>query len=85
MRAVESNAPEGRVAQAPGIRGGCVYGLGRNARIAARPRIRGGPERQAGAPSRPGIPSIPLRSAALELSASCVREGFPPAPRRGSV
>ena len=32
MYAAESNAPEGRGTQAPGIRGGYVYGLGRNAR-----------------------------------------------------
>ena len=31
------------------------------------------------------IPAIRPRSAALELSASCVRAGFPPAPRRGRV
>ena len=35
-------------------------------------------------PKRPKSPIRP-RSAALELSASCVRAGFPPAPRRGRV
>ena len=35
-------------------------------------------------PKRPN-PLSPLRSTAMELSASCVRERFPPAPRRGSV
>lgn len=32
MYAAESNAPEGRDAQAPDLRGGRAYGLGRNAR-----------------------------------------------------
>lgn len=85
MYAAESNAPEGRGAQAPVLRGGYVYGLGRNAWIAGRPRMRGGAKRPADAAQAPEPPETPLRSTALELSASCVRAGFPPAPRRGRV
>ena len=36
MYAAESNAPEGRGAQAPDLRGGRVYGPGRNAGAAGR-------------------------------------------------
>ena len=36
MYAAESNAPEGRDAQAPDLRGGRVYGPGRNAGAAGR-------------------------------------------------
>ena len=53
-----------------------------------RRREPGGPARRPGAPKPPpfrGIPSVPLRFTAPELSASCARERFPPAPRRGSV
>ena len=72
MYAAESNVPEGRDAQAPDLRDIRVYGPGRNARAAGRG--------EAPARCRP-----PLRSTALELSASCARAGFPPAPRRGRV
>ena len=72
MYAAESNAPEGRGAQAPDLRGGCVYGHGPGR--SARPMP----------PFPPRIPR-PLRFTALELSASCARAGFPPAPRRGRV
>ena len=94
MYAAESNAPEGRGAQAPDLRGGCVYGHGPRRCGAAAPMgrgetpgLRGGPHAGRGeAPADAALPpETPLRSAALELSASCVREGFPPAPRRGSV
>ena len=70
MYAAESNAPEGRDAQAPDLRGGRVYGPGQNAWPMP--------------PKRPNPPIRP-RSAALELSASCVRAGFPPPGRRGRV
>ena len=79
MYAAESNAPEGRDAQAPVLRGGRAYGPGRNAGAAGRgeaPARRRPPARNH--PSRP-------RSAALELSASCVRAGFPHPGRRGRV
>ena len=82
MYAAESNAPEGRDAQAPDLRGGCVYGHG--SRRCVRPRMRGGAKRPADVAQAPETPPS-FRSAALELSASCVRAGFPPAPRRGRV
>ena len=83
MYAAESNAPEGRDAQAPDLRGGCVYGHG--SRRCVRPRMRGGAKRQPDAALPPASPPSAFRSTALELSASCVRAGFPPAPRRGRV
>ena len=46
--------------------------------------MRGGAKRQPDAAQAPEL-SIRPRSAALELSASCVRAGFPPAGRRGRV
>ena len=91
MYAAESNAPEGPGAQAPDLRGGCVYGHGPRRCGAAAPMgrgetpgPRGGAKRQPDAALPPSCPIRP-RSAALELSASCVRAGFPPAPRRGRV
>ena len=79
MYAAESNAPEGRDAQAPDLRGGRAYGPGRNAGAAGRGEAPGR--------CRPSvrIPSIRPRSAALELSASCVRAGFPHPGRPGRV
>ena len=47
-------------------------------------RMRGGAKRPADAAQAPE-PSIRPRSAALELSASCVRAGFPHPGRRGRV
>ena len=47
-------------------------------------RMRGGAKRQPDAAQAPE-PSIRPRSAALELSASCVRAGFPHPGRRGRV
>ena len=91
MYAAESNAPEGRGTQAPDLWGGCVYGHGRG--DAGRPRLWAGAKRRGrGArqnawpmpPSRPNRPPS-FRSAALELSASCVRAGFPPSGRPGRV
>ena len=41
MYAAESNAPEGRDAQAPDLRGGCVYGHGPRRCGAAAPMGRG--------------------------------------------
>ena len=41
MYAAESNAPEGRGAQAPVLRGGRVYGPGRNAGAAGRGKTPG--------------------------------------------
>ena len=83
MYAAESNAPEGPGAQAPDLRGGGVYGHGPRRCGAAAPMGRG----EAPGRCRPSVrtPSIRPRSAALELSASCVRAGFPPAPRPGRV
>ena len=46
------------------------------------PGLRAGAKRRPDAAQAPETPIRP-RSAALELSASCVRAGFPPAPRRG--
>ena len=59
MYAAESNAPEGRDAQAPDLRGGCVYGPGpsRNAWAPGAARMRGGAKRPADA----AIPSAPPR------------------------
>ena len=85
MEAVKPAAPEGRGAQAPGLRGGYACRARRNAGTAGRLRLWTGAKRQVGAPSRPKSPAVLLRSAALELSAACVRAGFPPAPRRGRV
>ena len=79
MYAAESNAPEGRGAQAPDLRGGCVYGHGPGP--PGRPACGAGRSASPMPPKRPN----PLRSTSLELSASCVRAGFPPAPRRGRV
>ena len=91
MYAAESIAPEGRDAQAPDLRGGCVYGHGPSRCGAAAPMgrgetpgLRGGAKRQPDA-ALPPEPSIRPRSAALELSASCVRAGFPHPGRRGRV
>ena len=92
MYAAESIAPEGRDAQAPDLRGGCVYGHGPRRCGAAAPMgrgetpgLRGGAKRQPDAALPPASPPSAFRSTALELSASCVRAGFPPAPRRGRV
>ena len=48
------------------------------------PGLRGGAKRQPDAAQAPETPIRP-RSAALELSASCVRAGFPHPGRRGRV
>ena len=77
MYAAESNAPEGPGAQAPDLRGGCVYGHGPR-------RCGAGRSARPTSPKRPKPPIRP-RSAALELSASCVRAGFPHPGRRGRV
>ena len=83
MYAAESNAPEGLDAQAPDLRGGCVYGPGpsRNAWAAGRSACGAGRSARPMPPFRPNRP----RFTALELSASCVRAGFPPAGRPGRV
>ena len=65
MYAAESIAPEGRDAQAPDLRGGCVYGHGprRNAGTAGRPCMRAGAKRQpdAALPPASPAPSAPPR------------------------
>ena len=67
MYAAESNAPEGPGAQAPDLRGGRAYGPGRNARIAGRPRMRGGAKRPADA----ALPPEPPPSASAPPRWSC--------------
>ena len=71
MYAAESNAPERRGAQAPDLRGVAPMGRGET------PGPRGEAKRLADAALPPETPPSP-RSAALELSASCVRAGFRP-------
>ena len=64
MYAAESIAPEGRDAQAPDLRGGCVYGHGPRRCGAAAPMGRGEtPGLRAGAKRPPdaAIPSAPPR------------------------
>ena len=55
MYAAESNAPEGRGAQAPDLRGGCVYGHGPGPGAA---RMRGGAKRPAVAALPPESPPL---------------------------
>ena len=66
MYAAESNAPEGPGAQAPDLRGGCVYGPGpsRNAWAPGAARMRGGAKRQPDAARIPAI-SLPLYRAGV--------------------
>ena len=61
------------------MRGGRAYGPGRNAGAAGRG------EAPVDAALPPASPPSAFRSTAPELSASCVRAGFPPAPRPGRV
>ena len=60
MYAAESNAPEGPGAQAPDLRGGCVYGYGSspNAWAPGAARMRGGAKRPADAALSPEPPAL---------------------------
>ena len=70
-----------------GRRSSCLYIVSwMRAVESAAPEASHAGRGEAPARCRPSaLPPETLRSTALELSASCVRAGFPPAPRRGRV
>ena len=77
-RAEGGRAPEAAVLLFGGVPEG-------GTRAARAPAGRAPRSRSLSAGSPPVRTPHPLRFTAPELSASCAREGFPPAPRRGSV
>ena len=76
MQAAESNAPEGRDAQAPDLRGGCVYGHGPRRCGAAAPMGRGETPGLRGGAKRPADAAIPSLRRAGVVGILCAG-GFP--------